>query len=126
MPVPDRPAAHRPRDDPAGPSDLCAAARSVDCQAHALWSFAPCVHARRSLCGAPHAQPRTRLRPASAVAARFAAQSVVCRSWCIAVQVRKQGGKVQALINVNAKAQFEQNYWRGVLDSQGKVDGGYY
>ena len=51
---------------------------------------------------------------------------MVCRSWCIAVQVRKQGGKVQALINVNAKAQFEQNYWRGVLDSQGKVDGGYY
>ena len=43
-----------------------------------------------------------------------------------AVQVRKQGSKVQALINVNAKAQFEQNYWRGILDSQGKVDGGYY
>ena len=41
-------------------------------------------------------------------------------------KVRQQGGKVQCLINVNAKAQFEQNYWRGVLDSQGKVDGGYY
>lgn len=40
--------------------------------------------------------------------------------------VRKQGGNVQALINVNAKAQFEQSYWRGILDSQGKVDGGYY
>jgi len=36
------------------------------------------------------------------------------------------GGNVEVLINVNAKAQFEQNYWRGVLDSQGKVDGGYY
>merc|ERR1711988_1751073 len=35
-------------------------------------------------------------------------------------------GKVEALINVNAKAQFEQKYWRGVLDAQGKVDGGYY
>jgi len=43
-----------------------------------------------------------------------------------AVKLRKQGGYVQALINVNAKAQFEQKYWRGILDSQGKVDGGYY
>jgi hypothetical protein len=41
-------------------------------------------------------------------------------------QSRVQGGNVQCLINVNAKAQFEQGYWRGVLDSQGKVDGGYY
>ena len=40
--------------------------------------------------------------------------------------VRKQGGSLQALVNVNAKAQFESNYWRGVLDAQGKVDGGYY
>lgn len=41
-------------------------------------------------------------------------------------KVRKQGGSVQVLINVNARAQFESNYWRGILDSQGKVDGGYY
>mmetsp|Transcript_67407 Transcript_67407/g.162937 ORF Transcript_67407/g.162937 Transcript_67407/m.162937 type:complete len:188 (-) Transcript_67407:182-745(-) len=40
--------------------------------------------------------------------------------------VRKQGGSVQVQINVNAKAQFESKYWRGVLDAQGKVDGGYY
>jgi nitrite reductase/ring-hydroxylating ferredoxin subunit len=41
--------------------------------------------------------------------------------------VRKTlGGNIEVLINVNAKAQFEQKYWRGVLDSQGKVDGGYY
>jgi len=40
--------------------------------------------------------------------------------------VRKQGGSLQVLINVNAKAQFESQYWRGVLDAQGKVDGGYY
>jgi len=41
--------------------------------------------------------------------------------------VRKSlGGNIEVLINVNAQAQFEQNYWRGVLDSQGKVDGGYY
>ena len=43
-----------------------------------------------------------------------------------AVPVRKQGGQVQVQINVNAKAQFESKYWRGVLDAQGKVDGGYY
>merc|ERR1712194_399271 len=43
-----------------------------------------------------------------------------------AVPVRKQGGSVQVQINVNAKAQFESKYWRGVLDAQGKVDGGYY
>jgi nitrite reductase/ring-hydroxylating ferredoxin subunit len=40
--------------------------------------------------------------------------------------VRDQGGKLQVQINKNAKAQFEQNYWRGVLDAQGKTDGGYY
>jgi len=39
---------------------------------------------------------------------------------------RKSGNSVQVLINVNAKAQFESAYWRGILDSQGKVDGGYY
>eukprot|EP00320_Phaeocystis_rex_P014466 CAMPEP_0119055994 /NCGR_PEP_ID=MMETSP1178-20130426/708_1 /TAXON_ID=33656 /ORGANISM="unid sp, Strain CCMP2000" /LENGTH=202 /DNA_ID=CAMNT_0007036669 /DNA_START=1 /DNA_END=610 /DNA_ORIENTATION=- len=40
--------------------------------------------------------------------------------------VRKQGNSVQVQINVNAKAQFESKYWRGILDAQGKVDGGYY
>jgi len=40
--------------------------------------------------------------------------------------VRKLGDSIQVKINVNAKQQFEQNYWRGVLDAQGKVDGGYY
>jgi len=40
--------------------------------------------------------------------------------------VRKSGNAIQVLINVNAKAQFEASYWRGILDSQGKVDGGYY
>jgi len=40
--------------------------------------------------------------------------------------VRKSGNNVQVLIDVNAKARFESNYWRGVLDAQGKVDGGYY
>jgi len=41
-------------------------------------------------------------------------------------QVRERGGKIEVNINVNAKASFEQQYWRGVLDAQGKVDGGYY
>lgn len=41
-------------------------------------------------------------------------------------RVRKSGNSIQVEINVNAKAQFEQSYWRGVLDAQGKVDGGYY
>lgn len=40
--------------------------------------------------------------------------------------VRKQGNSIQVQINVNAKAQFEENYWRGVLDAQGKTDGAYY
>lgn len=41
-------------------------------------------------------------------------------------EVRKSGNKIEAKININAKAQFEQKYWRGILDAQGKVDGGYY
>jgi len=44
----------------------------------------------------------------------------------ITFPVRKQGSNVQVLVNVNAKAQFEAKYWRGILDAQGKVDGGYY
>ena len=40
--------------------------------------------------------------------------------------VRETANKIQCLMNVNLKAQFESNYWRGVLDAQGKVDGGYY
>ena len=41
-------------------------------------------------------------------------------------QARVFGDKVQVLVDVNAKARFDSNYWRGILDSQGKVDGGYY
>merc|ERR1712228_1043191 len=41
-------------------------------------------------------------------------------------QARTQGGKVQVLLDVNAKKRFDANYWRGILDAQGKVDGGYY
>lgn len=35
-------------------------------------------------------------------------------------------GEVQVLLDVNAKKRFDSNYWRGILDAQGKVDGGYY
>jgi len=41
-------------------------------------------------------------------------------------QAKVSGGKVQVLLDVNAKKRFDSNYWRGILDSQGKVDGGYY
>merc|ERR1712146_300702 len=41
-------------------------------------------------------------------------------------QARKQGSAVQVLLDVNAKKRFAASYWRGILDSQGKVDGGYY
>jgi len=34
-------------------------------------------------------------------------------------------GEVQVLLDVNAKKRFDSNYWRGILDAQGKVDGGY-
>jgi len=40
--------------------------------------------------------------------------------------VRKRGNAIEVQVNVNAKLQFESKYWRGILDSQGKVDGGYY
>jgi nitrite reductase/ring-hydroxylating ferredoxin subunit len=41
-------------------------------------------------------------------------------------QVREQGGYVEVLIDVDAKADFEKSYWKGILDAQGKTDGGYY
>lgn len=41
-------------------------------------------------------------------------------------QVRESGGVMQVLVNVNARAQYEQRYWKGMLDASGKADGGYY
>lgn len=41
-------------------------------------------------------------------------------------KIKKSGNKLQIEVNVNAKADFESNYWRGILDAQGKTDGGYY
>merc|ERR1719322_195140 len=36
------------------------------------------------------------------------------------------GGDVEVLIDTNAKRAFEANYWKGLLDAQGKDDGTYY
>lgn len=40
--------------------------------------------------------------------------------------VRQRGNKIEVQVDVNAKANFESNYWSGVLDAQGKADGKYY
>ena len=40
--------------------------------------------------------------------------------------VKSQGGTVQVQVDVNYKANFESQYWSGVLDAQGKANGKYY
>lgn len=40
--------------------------------------------------------------------------------------VRESNGMIQVLVNENARAQYEQKYWKGILDASGKSDGGYY
>ena len=40
--------------------------------------------------------------------------------------VRQRGGNLEVQVDVNAKLAFEQNYWTGILDAQGKSDGTYY
>lgn len=40
--------------------------------------------------------------------------------------VRQRGGYLDVQVDVNAKFNFEANYWSGVLDAQGKADGTYY
>ena len=37
-----------------------------------------------------------------------------------------RGGAVSVEVDVNAKTNFESGYWKGILDAQGKTDGGYY
>ncbi|CAM9304870.1 unnamed protein product [Hapterophycus canaliculatus] len=41
-------------------------------------------------------------------------------------KVRSKKGILEAYLNVNAKAEYESAYWTGILDAQGKADGGYY
>ena len=40
--------------------------------------------------------------------------------------VRKAGANLEVQVDVNAKANFESNYWSGILDAQGKANGKYY
>merc|ERR1719251_343368 len=40
--------------------------------------------------------------------------------------VRTKGANVEVQVDVNYKANFEAQYWSGVLDAQGKADGKYY
>mmetsp|Transcript_333 Transcript_333/g.1122 ORF Transcript_333/g.1122 Transcript_333/m.1122 type:complete len:196 (+) Transcript_333:222-809(+) len=40
--------------------------------------------------------------------------------------VRENNGYVEGLINVEARQDFEQGYWFGLLDSRGKATGDYY
>lgn len=40
--------------------------------------------------------------------------------------VRAKGDKVEVQINVNALVQFEQPFWKGILDAQGLDSGSYY
>jgi nitrite reductase/ring-hydroxylating ferredoxin subunit len=40
--------------------------------------------------------------------------------------VKKVGANIEVTVDVNAKFNFESNFWSGVLDAQGKADGKYY
>lgn len=40
--------------------------------------------------------------------------------------VKKAGNVIQVQVDVNAKANFESQYWSGILDAQGKSNGKYY
>lgn len=40
--------------------------------------------------------------------------------------VKKAGSNIQVQVDVNYKANFESQYWTGILDAQGKADGKYY
>lgn len=36
------------------------------------------------------------------------------------------GGEIEVLVDTNAKKAYEADYWKGILDAQGKDDGTYY
>ena len=40
--------------------------------------------------------------------------------------IRESGGNLQVQVDVNLKERFESNYWRGILDAQGKETSDYY
>mmetsp|Transcript_13289 Transcript_13289/g.53301 ORF Transcript_13289/g.53301 Transcript_13289/m.53301 type:complete len:195 (+) Transcript_13289:83-667(+) len=39
---------------------------------------------------------------------------------------KTSGAAVSVEVDINAKTNFESGYWKGILDAQGKSDGGYY
>uniref|UniRef100_A0A7S0M5F2 Rieske-like [2Fe-2S] domain-containing protein n=1 Tax=Cryptomonas curvata TaxID=233186 RepID=A0A7S0M5F2_9CRYP len=41
-------------------------------------------------------------------------------------EVRESNGYIEVKLDVDAKAEFEKKFWKGILDAQGKADGGYY
>jgi len=41
-------------------------------------------------------------------------------------KVKKAGQFLQIEVDVNFKVNYESKYWKGILDAQGKTDGGYY
>lgn len=40
--------------------------------------------------------------------------------------VRENGNQIEALLDIEARADYEKDYWRGILDASGKASGGYY
>lgn len=40
--------------------------------------------------------------------------------------VRENGGLIEGLLNIEARADYEQDYWQGILDARGKATGEYY
>jgi len=41
-------------------------------------------------------------------------------------RVKKGGSTIQVEVDVNYKEAYESKYWKGILDAQGKTDGGYF
>lgn len=40
--------------------------------------------------------------------------------------VRQRGANIEVFVDVNARARYDSGFWKGILDAQGKADGGYY
>lgn len=40
--------------------------------------------------------------------------------------VRENAGQIEALVDVDARSDYEQDYWSGLLDARGKATGEYY
>jgi len=53
---------------------------------------------------------------------------VVDRKNLLIFDIRKPlfGGELEVLVDTNAKKAYEADYWKGILDAQGKNDGTYY